>query len=129
MKIIEERIFRGPNHRSVLHKQLIDLRIDAGSLRHATLDKTRHFEERLRMILPGLFGKGSQEFKRDVPLTEMVAIICKELQELAGMECEHIATHSSANANEFHTVYAYTVEPAGVFAGETAVRIVETLSH
>ncbi len=130
MKILDLKTFRGPNYWSVRHKKLVELSIDPGKFRDLTNSKFIDFSKKLKEVLPSL-DNSSQEFfnkvEQGISIEEIILYIAIKLQLRAGMDCSFSKTYSDSDKS--YVIFSYVVERAGVFAGETAFRIVESLAR
>jgi cyanophycin synthetase len=130
MKILDLKIFRGPNYWSVYHKQLIELTVDLEDLKDLTSNKFPGFLESIQNLLPSLYNSSAEfrlKMEKGISIQEVILYIARELQLLAGMDCNfYKADYSEGKA---YVVFSYTEEKAGVFAGEAAFKIVETLAN
>jgi cyanophycin synthetase len=137
MKILETRVLRGPNYWSVRRSKLIQMRLDLEEMEQLPTNKIPGFLERLRNLLPSMYshrcsiGEPGGFFERVEEGTWMghvIEHIALELQTLAGMNTGFGRTRGTGNEGEYHVVFSYMEEDAGVFAGEAAVRIADALS-
>lgn len=94
------------------------------------------FSERLRHLIPSLYNHQCSEghpggfFSRVDDGTWMghvIEHIALEIQSLAGMNVAFGRTRGTGEEGIYHVVFSYTVEDAGVYAAQAAVRIAEAL--
>lgn len=137
MKILEIKVLRGPNYWSVRRNKLIQMRLDLEGMEQQPTNKIPGFLEGLKKLLPSMYshrcsvGEPGGFFERVEEGTWMghvIEHIALELQTLAGMTTGFGRTRGTGNEGEYHVVYSYVEEDAGVFAGEAAVRIADALS-
>lgn len=136
MKVLDERVMRGPNYWSNYRQKLIVMKLDLEDLEYLPTNKINGFAERLENLMPSLYSHQCSEkvpggfFKRVREGTWMghvIEHIALELQSLAGMECGFGRTRSAGATGVYHVVFAYQVENAGLYAGHAAIRIAEAL--
>jgi cyanophycin synthetase len=136
MEILETKVLRGPNYWSNYRKQLIALKVDIGELENLPTDKIPGFSERIEKWMPSLYehhcseGEAGGFFKRVKKGTwagHVMEHIALGIQTLAGMECGYGRTRSAGPKGVYHVVFAYTIEQAGLYAAEAALRITEAL--
>lgn len=129
MEIIDVKILRGPNYWSNVYKELIVLVVNAEYLDGQTTQTIKGFSAKLENIFPSFLKPDhliSNKFKQGIPINEMVAHIAKELQILAGIQCDFVMTQATNNG--LYTIaYSYTIEQAGIYAGQTALKIISAL--
>lgn len=137
IEIAEIRVLRGPNIWSGYRKELIQMRVNLGIYEEMPTNKIKGFKERLESLLPSMFEHECSENKpggffervsEGTWLGHVAEHIALELQSLAGMECGYGRTRSTRNKGEYHIVFAYQVESAGIYAGKAAIRIVQALA-
>jgi cyanophycin synthetase len=130
MRIQDIKVLQGPNYWSAYYKQLIALTIDEGNFRNTSTSDIPRFAEDLRSILPTLFDPKkdfAEKIGKGMRPVAVIPEIATELQHIAGMSHEPLSMETVTDKEGTHIVFPYLVEEAGVFAGEKAVRIVETL--
>jgi cyanophycin synthetase len=130
MRILDVKILQGPNYWSAHYKQLIVLTIDEGNFRNTLTSEIPRFAEDLRNLVPTLFDPKkdfADKITKGMRPVEAISEIARELQDIAGMSCEPVIIETVTDKEGSHIVFPYLVEEAGVFAGETATRIVEFL--
>jgi len=136
MKIENIQVLRGPNIWSVNHKKLIQLRLNLEELEHKPTNAIDGFYERLKEMMPSLYshrcspGVPGGFFKRVVAGTWMghvVEHLALEIQTLAGMDTGFGRTRETKTPGVYNVVFTYIEEKVGVYAAESAVRIVEAL--
>jgi len=136
MKIENIQVLRGPNIWSVNHKKLIQLRLNLEELEHKPTNAIDGFYERMAELMPSLYshrcspGVPGGFFKRVVAGTWMghvVEHIALEIQTLAGMDTGFGRTRETKTPGVYNVVFTYIEEKVGVYAAESAVRIVQAL--
>ncbi|HEX2883345.1 MAG TPA: cyanophycin synthetase [Candidatus Limnocylindria bacterium] len=134
MRIIETRVFRGPNYWN--YEPAIKLIVDLGVLEAYPTDRLPGFTDALLEMLPGVglhscgTGKpgGFEQRLRDGTWVGHVAEhIALQLQREAGTEVGRGKTRSTGEPGRYHVVYSYGDESVGVAAGQLAVRLVNHL--
>lgn len=130
MRIQDLKVLQGPNYWSGYHKLLIALTIDEGEFKKINTSDLPRFAEDLKSILPTLFDPKknfAERIAKGMPPVDVIPEVATELQNIAGMSCEPVGIETVIDKDGTHVVFPYLVEEAGVFAGETATRIVEIL--
>lgn len=136
MEILDTNVLRGPNYWSTYRKQLIALKLDIGHLEHLPTNKINEFSERLEKLLPTMFEHHCSEgrdggfffrVKKGTWIGHVVEHVALEIQSLAGMDCGYGRTRSTDMQGVYHVVFSYVIEQAGLYAGEAAVRITQSL--
>jgi cyanophycin synthetase len=134
MKVLDLKILRGPNYWSVSHPNLLEVRLDIEMLEEFPTNKIPGFAERLVALIPSLKEHHCSEgheggfLERVVEgtwIAHVVEHIAIELQWLAGMKLGYGLTRSGGNRGVYRLIVAYEVEEAGIYAVESAIRIVE----
>ncbi len=132
MKIIEKRIYRGPN--LYAHFPVIRLTLDLGELEKWPSAKVPGFNDKLLAALPsleehtcsyGVAGGFVRRLKEDEGtwmghILEHVAI---EIQQLAGAKVTFGKTRSAGEEGVYHVIYAYEEERVGLAAMELAMQL------
>ncbi|MDP7038736.1 MAG: cyanophycin synthetase [Myxococcota bacterium] len=133
MKIIEKRIYRGPN--LYAHFPVIRLTLNLGELEKWPSAKVPGFNDKLIAALPSLkehtcsYGTPGGFIRR---LTEndgtwmghILEHIAIEVQQLAGAKVTFGKTRSTGETGIYHVVYAYEEERVGMAAMELAMRLI-----
>lgn len=136
MRILKTQVLRGPNVWSNYRTKLIQMRLDLGDMENYPTDKIPGFRERLQGLLPtmvehecseGIRGGFFLRVEMGTWMGHVIEHIALEIQTLAGMETGYGRTRSTAEAGIYNVVFAYTVEEAGLYAAQAAVRIAEAL--
>ncbi|HWB73716.1 MAG TPA: cyanophycin synthetase [Nannocystaceae bacterium] len=136
MKILERRIYRGPN--LYAHFPVIRLRLDLGELEEWPTAKLPGFVERLLAVLPtleqhtcsyGTHGGFLRRMREDEGtwmghVLEHVAI---EIQVLTGAKVSFGKTRSADADGVYHVVYEFEEERVGEAAGQLALRLCDSL--
>jgi cyanophycin synthetase len=124
MKILETRVMRGPNQWSATEKNLIVLKLQ---VQDPGTEVFSDFTEKALELFPDLSERFVSEQSSLVKLAHAVQFIAKELQTRSGMPCIYSRIKATSRSNEYFVIFAYEIEQAGVFAGQTAVNIVNAL--
>jgi len=136
MKIEEIKVLRGPNYWSVRRPKLIQMKLNLEELEQRPTNTIDGFRERLEKLFPSMYshrcsvGKPGGFFERVDEGTWMghvIEHIALELQTLAGMNCGFGRTRGTGKEGEYHVVFNYMEEDAGVYAAKAAVRIAQSL--
>lgn len=136
MKIENIQVLRGPNIWSVSRKKLIQMRLNLEEMEERPSNAVDGFYERLKELMPSLYshrcspGVPGGFFERVIAGTWMGHVIehvALEIQTLAGMETGFGRTRETKTPGIYNVVFAYLEEKVGVFAAESAVRIVQAL--
>lgn len=139
MKILEQRVYRGPS--IYAHFPVMRLAVDLGKLEAWPSAKIPGFNDRLIAALPSLaqhtcsYGVAGGFVRR---LTEeegtwlghVLEHVALELQQLTGANVSFGKTRSAgegAPAGHYHVVYEYEEERVGEAAGELGVRLLHHL--
>ncbi|HEX2222501.1 MAG TPA: cyanophycin synthetase [Candidatus Limnocylindria bacterium] len=134
MRILETRVYRGPNYWS--YGPAIKLLVDLGVLEEWPSNRIPGFVEGLLDLLPGVgqhgcsLGRpgGFEERLRDGTwLGHVAEHIALQLQREAGTEVGRGKTRSAGPRGRYHVVYSYGEESVGRAAGELAVRLANHL--
>ncbi len=137
MKILETRVYRGPNLYALW--PVIRLRIDLGELEHFPTAKLPGFAGRLLDLVPQLRQHGccyGEEggFQRRMTedegtwLGHVLEHVAIALQVLAGTPVTFGKTRSHGlPEGQYHVVYSYVEEAVGLAAGDLALRIIRHL--
>jgi len=136
MKIEEIKVLRGPNYWSVRRPKLIQMKLNLEELEQRPTNTIDGFRERLENLFPSMYshrcsvGKPGGFFQRVEEGTWMghvIEHIALELQTLAGMNCGFGRTRGTGQEGEYHVVFNYMEEDAGVYAAKASVRIAQSL--
>ncbi len=137
MKILETRVYRGPN--LYARWPMIRLRVDLGELEDFPTAKLPGFADRLLEIIPSLWEHGCSYcedggFVRRMKeeegtwLGHVMEHIAIELQVLAGTPVSFGKTRGEGlPRGQYHVIYSYVEEAVGRAAGELALRIIRHL--
>ena len=137
MNILEIRAMRGPNYWSIRRHKLIVMRLDIGRYEELPTNSIDGFAERLETMFPSMYSHRCSEahaggfFKRVREGTWMghvIEHIALEIQTLAGMDVGFGRTRGTGTEGEYHVVFAYMEEKAGIYAAKAAVRIAEAIA-
>lgn len=137
MKILKTQVLRGPNIWSNYRNRLIQVRLDLGEMENFPTDKIEGFCKRLKNLFPGMIEHECSEGKRGgffervergTWLGHVMEHIALEIQSLAGMEAGYGRTRETSTKGVYNVVFAYEIEPAGLYAAQSAFRIIEALS-
>ena len=128
MKILETRVYRGPNLYALW--PMIRLRVDLGELEDFPTDKLPGFADRLLAAIPTLaehtcsYGEPGgfvRRMKEDEGtwLGHVLEHVAIELQVLAGtpVSLRQDAERRACRAGQYHVVYSFIEEAVGVAAG------------
>lgn len=136
MKIIEIKVLRGPNYWSVRRTQLIQMKLDLEELEQQPTNTIEGFGERLETMFPsmvehrcsiGTRGGFFERVKEGTWMGHVIEHIALELQTLAGMKTGFGRTRGTGKEGEYHVVFSYLEEEAGVFAARASVAIAQSL--
>ncbi len=136
MKIIDIKVLKGPNYWSVARKKLIQVRLDLEEMEQRPTNTIDGFLERIKLLFPSMYshrcsvGKEGGFFKRVEDGTWMghvIEHIALELQTLASMDCGFGRTRGTGKEGEYHVVFDYLEEDAGVYAAKASFRIAQAL--
>lgn len=138
MKIIAIRVLRGPNYWSIRRPRLIQLTLDLEELEERPTNQIDGFLENLEAMLPGLYEHRCSEgvpggffhrVKEGTWMGHVVEHVALELQTLAGMDMGFGRTRGTGKKGEYFVVFDYMEEDVGVFAANSAVKLVEHLVY
>ncbi|MGZ3880701.1 MAG: cyanophycin synthetase [Flavisolibacter sp.] len=137
MQVRETKVLRGPNFWSIKKTRLIQLLLDLEELEFQPTNKIPGFYERIQQLLPSLYehecseGRPGGFFERVKDGTWMghvIEHIALELQSLAGMKHTGFGrTRATGKEGWYHVVFSYEEEQAGIYAGQSAVRVADAL--
>lgn len=136
MKVLDLKTLRGPNYWSVSHPNLLEIRLDIEMLEEFPTNKIPGFAERLIALIPSLKEHHCSEgheggfLERVVEgtwIAHVIEHIALELQWLCGMKVGFGRTRSGGRKGVYKLIVAYEIEEAGIYAVETAIRVVESI--
>lgn len=134
MKILETRVYRGPNLYALW--PVIRLRVDLGELESYPTAKLPGFAERLLALIPTLrrhgccYGEDGGFVKRMTEdegtwLGHVLEHVALELQVLVGTPVSFGKTRSRGlPEGQYHVVYSYVEEAVGLAAGDLALCLI-----
>jgi cyanophycin synthetase len=137
MKILETRVYRGPNLYALW--PMIRLRLDLGELEHYPTVELPGFTDRLLEMIPTLWQHGCSYgedggFVRRMKeeegtwLGHVLEHVAIELQCLAGTPVSFGKTRGEGlPKGQYYVVYSYIEEEVGLAAGDLALRILRHL--
>jgi cyanophycin synthetase len=137
MKILNIQVLRGPNYWSNYRKKLIVLTLDLEQYEEQPTNHLEHFNDSLTTLIPtleehhcsiGVKGGFLSRLIEGTWLGHVIEHVALELQTLAGMECGFGRTYSTSRHGVYEVIFSYEMEQAGIYAGETAFRIVQSLA-
>ncbi len=137
MKVLETRIYRGPNHYALW--PVIRLRLDLGELEWFPTAKLPGFSDRLVKLIPTLaehtcsYGEPGGFVRRlneddGTWLGHVMEHVAIELQCLAGTPVTFGKTRGHGlPPGQYHVVYSFDDEAVGMAAGRLAMRLIHHL--
>lgn len=134
LRILEQRVFRGPNYWN--YEPAIKLLVALGELEEWPSHKIPGFVEGLLDLLPGVGQHGcslgrpggfEQRLRDGTWLGHVAEHVALQLQREAGTEVGRGKTRSAGKPGRYHVVYSYAEESVGIAAGRMAVRLVNHL--
>jgi cyanophycin synthetase len=136
MKILEQRIYRGPN--LYAHFPVLRLRLDLGELEHWPSAKIPNFPEALLQAIPTLGEHGcsyateggfARRLREDEGtwLGHVLEHVALEIQNLAGADVTFGKTRSAGVEGEYHVVFQFEEERVGEAAARLALRLLHSL--
>ncbi|HSS49345.1 MAG TPA: cyanophycin synthetase, partial [Thermoanaerobaculia bacterium] len=137
MKVLETRIYRGPNRYALW--PVIRLRLDLGELEWFPTAKLPGFSDRLVKLIPTLaehtcsYGEPGGFVRRlheddGTWLGHVMEHVALELQCLAGTPVTFGKTRGHGlPPGQYHVVYSFEEEPVGLAAGRLAMRLIHHL--
>ena len=138
MKIVEIKVLRGPNYWSVRRNKLIQMKLDLEEMEQRPTNSINGFKERLEKMFPSMYEHRCSEAKpggffervqEGTWMGHVIEHVALELQTLAGMDTGFGRTRGTGKEGEYHVVFSYLEEDAGVYAARAAVRICEALTN
>ncbi len=136
MKILKVQALRGPNIWSITRKKLIQMRLDLEEMEEKPTNLVPGFRERIETLIPTLVNhrcsegcKGGffQRIDRGTWMGHVIEHVALEIQTLAGMDVGFGRTRETKTPGVYNVVFNYIEEKVGLFAAESAVKIVESL--
>ena len=137
MKILKIQVLRGPNVWSNYRNRLIQVRLDLEEMENFPTDKIDGFTERFTALFPsmishecseGVHGGFFERLRRGTWLGHVMEHVALEIQSMAGMECGYGRTRGTNTKGVYNMVFTYQIEEAGIFAAESAFRIVDAIA-
>ncbi|MEO7800989.1 MAG: cyanophycin synthetase, partial [Ginsengibacter sp.] len=137
MKILEIKVLKGPNYWSVRRPKLIQMKIDLEEMEDLPSNKIPGFKEKLQEALPGLYDHRCSELvpggfllrvEEGTWMGHIIEHVALELQTVAGMDLGFGRTRTTGKHGEYFVVFDYMEEEAGVYAAESAFRLVHALT-
>jgi cyanophycin synthetase len=136
MKILERRVYRGPN--LYAHFPVIRLTVDLGHLEEWPSARIPGFNEALLRQLPSLEahtcsyaneGGFIRRLKEDggTWLGHVLEHVAIELQQMCGAEVTFGKTRSAGPQGHYHVIYEYDEERVGESAGELGLKLLHHL--
>ncbi|HRN92141.1 MAG TPA: cyanophycin synthetase [Ferruginibacter sp.] len=136
MKIKDIRALRGPNYWSIRRPKLIQMTIDLEEMEEKPTNTLPGFRERLEQLMPTLYdhrcsegvpGGFFQRVDEGTWMGHVIEHVALELQTLAGMDTGFGRTRGTGNPGEYHVVFDYVEEEAGIRAARMAVETVQSI--
>lgn len=137
MKLLKINIMRGPNYWSNYRKNLIILQLDLEEYKETLSNQIPNFVNNLLLLIPslaehhcslGVAGGFITRLNEGTLLGHIIEHLALELQTLAGMDCGYGRVRETKKPGIYNIVYSYQIERAGLYAGEIALEIVQTLA-
>jgi cyanophycin synthetase len=135
MRVLETRVYRGPNPYG--YRPVIRFKLDLGQLEDYPSNKLGLFTDRLLELIPTLHEHGCsygepggfvRRLREGTWLGHVAEHIALELQCLAGTAVTYGKTRSTGEAEGvYYVVYSYIEERVGLLAGRLALRLVNHL--
>ncbi|MEP6807125.1 MAG: cyanophycin synthetase [Chloroflexota bacterium] len=134
MRIIETRVYRGPNYWN--YEPAIKLVVDLGELEEFPTNLIPGFADALLGWLPGVgqhscstgkAGGFAKRLRAGTWVGHVAEHIALQLQRDAGTEVGRGKTRGTGEPGQYHVVYSYAEESVGLAAGRLAVRLVNHL--
>lgn len=136
MKIVDIKALKGPNYWSIRRPKLIQMTLDLEEMEERPSNTIPGFKERLEQLLPTLYehrcsegvpGGFFQRVEEGTWMGHVIEHVALELQTLAGMDTGFGRTRSTGKPGEYHVVFDYIEEQAGLRAAKMAVQIVQSV--
>lgn len=137
MKILEIKVLKGPNYWSIRRPKLIQMKIDLEEMEALPSNKIPGFKDRLQEALPGLYDHRCSELvpggflsrvEEGTWMGHIIEHVALELQTVAGMDMGFGRTRTTGKHGEYFVVFDYMEEEAGVYAAESAFKLVYALA-
>ena len=134
LRILETRVYRGPNYWS--YEKAVHLLVDLGSLEERPSNTLPGMVDELLRLLPGLEGhtcstgrRGGfvERLREGTWLGHVAEHVALQLQREAGGEQRRGKTRSAGEPGRYHVIYGYGDDHVGVAAGHLAVRLLNHL--
>jgi cyanophycin synthetase len=134
LKIVETRVFRGPNYWS--YEPAIKLIVDLGVLEEFPSNTIPGFVDGLLDLVPevahhscgtGRPGGFEKRLREGTWLGHVAEHVALQLQREAGTEVGRGKTRSTGEPGRYHVVYSFGEESVGVAAGRLSIRVVNHL--
>ena len=136
MKILERRVYRGPN--LYAHFPVIRMRVDLGRLEQHPTGKLPGFVDELLSTVPSLvehtcsYGTHGGFVRRmseaeGTWMGHVLEHVAIEIQVLTGAKVTFGKTRSAGPVGHYHVVYEFEEERVGEAAGQLALRLVDSL--
>lgn len=135
MRVLETRVFRGPNPYG--YRPVVRITLDLEELEEYPSDRLPGFTDRLVELIPTLHEHGCsygepggfvRRLREGTWMGHIVEHIALELQCLAGTPVTYGKTRSVKDQHGvYYVVYSYLEERVGMEAGELAIRLVRRL--
>lgn len=136
MKIVDIRALKGPNYWSIRRPKLIQMTLDLEELETRPTNTIPGFKDRLQQLIPTLYdhrcsegvpGGFFQRVEEGTWMGHVIEHIALEIQTLAGMDTGFGRTRSTGKTGQYHVVFDYIEEQAGIRAAKMAVEIAQAL--
>lgn len=136
MKVLETRVFRGPNIYSL--NPVIRLLLDIEELEERPSNTIEGFTDRLVEMIPtlhehrcseGVPGGFISRLRSGTWMGHIVEHISLELQCLVGTPVGYGKCRSASRPGLYNVIYSYVEEKVGLQAGRIAIRLVEHLVY
>lgn len=136
MKIVEERVYTGPN--IYAYKPVICLKVLLSPWQGIETKEIPNFNDNLVNLLPGLGqhhcsrgrpGGFLERLQEGTYLGHVIEHVALELSSLAGEEVFFGTTRTTSTPYLYNVVYAYETAEVGLAAGKGALNLVEALAE
>ena len=134
MKILDTRVYRGPNY--WLYKPAINLTVDLAELEDYPTNKLGDFVDNLLVLLPTLHdhhcslghpGGFVERLREGTWLGHVLEHLALELQCLAGTPASQGKTRGTGDVGQYHVIYQYGQEDVGIEAANIALLLIRSL--
>ena len=135
MRVLETRVYRGPNPYG--YRPVIRLTLDLEDLEQYPTNKLPGFNDQLVLLIPTLHEHGCsygepggfiRRLREGTWLGHVIEHIAIEIQCLAGTPVTYGKTRSALGLpGVYHVIYSFVEEQVGVEAGELAMTLVRSL--